>query len=177
MSTGVLLCFHVWKKETFSAVRQAEQYVSIQLRTASNSPKRAMRQKAAPWPIPAVKVSKLFRKEDKYSFLKHRHLTEISSSTKGFVAAVDKFTGLCQKEVSDSKLFLCASIWFPAHALNSLYTTLMYPNYFPEPFLKCLEGSKCIIFFFRNPISFLNLRIKSVSMGRITTKARGPSLH
>lgn len=68
-------------KETFSAVRQAEQYVSIQLRTASNFPKHAMRQKAALWPIPAVKLSKLFRKKDKYYFLetqtlntdKHQH--------------------------------------------------------------------------------------------------------
>lgn len=74
MSTGVLLCFHVWKKETFSAVRQAEHYVSIQLRRASNSPKCALRQKAALWPIPAVKLSKLFRKEDKYSFLEAQTL-------------------------------------------------------------------------------------------------------
>lgn len=64
-----LRCFHEGKKETFSAVRQVEQHVSIQLRKANNSLKHAMRQNAIPWLISAVKLSKLFRKENKYSFL------------------------------------------------------------------------------------------------------------
>lgn len=101
---------------------------------------------------------------------KHRHLTDISTSTKGFVAAVNKSTGLCHKGTANSKLFLCASIWFPA--------TLMFPNYFPEPFLKCLGGRKYIIFSFCNPISFLNLRIKSDKIhGEDQHSVQGPPLH
>lgn len=73
--------------------------------------------------------------------------------------------------MSNSKLFWCASIWLPARAVNLLYATLMFPNYSPEPFLKCLRSSKYIIFSFCNHIFFLNLRIKSVSTGRINKSA------
>lgn len=57
------------ERETFSAVRQIEQLVSIQLRKASDSLKHAIKLNAVPWLISAAKLSKLCRKDSKYSFL------------------------------------------------------------------------------------------------------------
>lgn len=49
-------------EETFPAVRQVEQLVSIQLRKASDSLQHAIKQNAIPWPISAVKAVKIVQK-------------------------------------------------------------------------------------------------------------------
>lgn len=163
MSTGELLCFHVWKKEIFSAVRQAEQCISIQLRIVSNSPKRAMRQKAAPWPIPAVKLSKLFRKEDKYPFREaqtlnrdkdeHQHQRICSSCWQIHWT-------LPKRDVKFQNYFCMPPSDFRSMLLTCFTPLSWFPNYFPEPFLKCLGGSKYIIFSFCNHISFVKFKDK-----------------
>ena len=101
------------ERKTFSAVRQVEQLVSIQLRKASDSLKHAIKLNAVPWLVSAVKLSKLYRKDSKYSFL------EAYTCNKGKDHHQDQrvcsrlmLNSLCstRKEHQIPKLFLCASI-------------------------------------------------------------------
>lgn len=76
------------ERKTFSAVRQVEQLVSIQLRKASDSLKHAIKLNAVPWLISAVSCQSCTERTANILSWKCIHVTKVRTitRTKGFVA-------------------------------------------------------------------------------------------